>query len=51
MEKEKEIYQSEVVKLIYPLKARVFSDKWQRIESYQENGEKIILFTLKENAE
>lgn len=47
MEKEKEIYQSEEVILIYPLKSRIFADGFQRIESYNEQGKKIILFVKK----
>jgi hypothetical protein len=48
MKDEKEIYQSEEVVIISPLKSRIFNDNFQRIESYNEEGKKIILFIKKE---
>lgn len=49
MKDEKEIYQSEEVIIITPLKSRVFNDNFQRIESYNEEGKKVILFIKKDN--
>jgi len=43
------IYTEEKIILIKPLKEKVFKDNFQKIESYDENGVKVILLRKKEN--
>ena len=41
------IYTEETIILIKPLKARVFKEEFQIIESYSEDGEKVVLLREK----
>jgi len=44
---ENKIYQEESVIIIAPLKARIFSEAYERNEYYNEAGEKVVVFREK----
>lgn len=44
---ENKIYQEESVIIIAPLKARIFSEAYERNEYYTPDGEKVIVFREK----
>ena len=43
-DKNEVVYTEEYVRIIRPLKARIYSDKFERAENYGEDGIKTILF-------
>lgn len=45
------IYQEELVRIIKPLKARIYDEKYEKIESYGEDGIKTILLREKTKEE
>ncbi len=48
MENQDIIYTEEIIILIKPLKAKIFKDGFQIIESHTEDGDKIIILRSKE---
>jgi hypothetical protein len=47
MKDEQTIYTEEKIIIIKPIKARIFSEDYEKMESYKESGEKVILFMEK----
>ena len=47
MEKEPKIYTEELVRIICPLKSRIFKEEFERSESWGEDGIKTILLREK----
>ncbi len=48
MEEEQKIYTEETIILIKPLKAKIWNDDFQRIETHTEDGKKIVILREKE---
>jgi hypothetical protein len=47
MKKDETTYIEEFVRIIRPTGSRIFKDNYKRVEAYDEDGDKIILFIEK----